>query len=278
MTIADLLVWASAKLQTVTATPRLEAEVLLAHACEVDRTHLYAWPERTVADAQATRLQKLIAQRAQGTPIAYLTGQQEFWSLPLTVSPATLIPRPETELLVEQTLQRIPAASDHSVLDLGTGSGAIALAIASERPQARITALDASAEALKIAAENSRRLTLEVELLQSDWYAAVAGRRFDFIVANPPYIGADEPEPSEGDLRFEPRMALIAQDHGLADLRRIIHEAPRYLNDPGWLLVEHGHRQGKACRELFEQARFHAFETLRDLQGHERITLGRLQA
>lgn len=273
MTIAETLAWASARLHDVSSSPRLDAEVLLAHACGVSRTHLYTWPERILPDDAAARARTLIEQRRQGMPVAYLTGQQEFWSLPLTVTTATLIPRPETELLVEQVLRRLPPASARTVLDLGTGSGAIALAVASERPRAAVTALDASADALQVAAGNSARLGLEIELLQSDWYSAVAGRRFDIIAANPPYIGANEPEPNMGDARYEPRLALIAADDGLAALKRIILEAPGHLHAEGWLLVEHGYRQGPACRTLFAQAGFTAIETLKDLQGHDRVTL-----
>lgn len=274
MTIAEALAWASARLQDISDSPRLDAEVLLAHVCDVNRTYLYTWPERALTDGMTERMRTLVEQRAQGTPIAYLTGQQEFWSLPLTVNASTLIPRPETELLVEQALQRIPTESACTVLDLGTGSGAIALAIASECPQAAVSALDISAEALEVAAENSARLSLEIELLQGDWYAAVAGRRFDIIIANPPYIGADEPEPDIGDARHEPRLALIAEGAGLAALKRIILEAPAHLHHNGWLMVEHGYRQGLACHALFAQAGFTEIETLQDLQGHDRVTLG----
>jgi release factor glutamine methyltransferase len=275
MTIAEALAWASTRLHDASSSPRLDAEVLLAHACGVSRTHLYTWPEQPLSDGMAARARALVEQRRQGVPVAYLTGQQEFWSLPLAVNAATLIPRPETELLVEQALQRIPPASTRTVLDLGTGSGAIALAVASERPQAAVTALDTSPDALQVAAGNSARLALEIELLESDWYSALADRRFDIIVANPPYIGTGEPEPDTGDSRYEPRLALIAADDGLAALRRIILEAPAHLQAGGWLLVEHGYRQGPACRSLFDQAGFVAIETLKDLQGHDRVTLGR---
>lgn len=275
MTIAEALEWAVRRLQEASDSPRLDAEVLLAHALGTARSHLYAWPERELDAAAAQRAEALIGRRAEGVPVAYLTGRQEFWSLPLEVNEATLIPRPETELLVELALARLPAAAPCTVLDLGTGTGAIALAIASERPQTTVTAVDVSSEALAVARRNSTRLGLAVELLQGDWYAPVGDRRFHLIAANPPYIGADEPEPAQGDLRFEPRLALIAEDDGLAALRHIAAQAPLHLESGGWLLVEHGYRQGAACRALFATAGLHDVATARDLQGHERVTLGR---
>lgn len=277
MTLEESLRQASARLQAVSDSPRLDAEVLLAHVLGVERTYLYTWPERPLPAAAAQRFRGLIERRATGVPVAYLTGRQEFWSLPLEVTPATLIPRPETELLVEQALARLPTGGSRTVLDLGTGSGAIALAIASERPMVRVCAVDISPEALQVAARNSKRLGLAIELLESDWYAALAGRRFDLIVANPPYIGPEEPEASQGGCRFEPRSALVAADAGLAALRHIAQHAPAHLEPGGWLLVEHGYRQGPACRALFAAAGLTAVETLPDLQGHDRLTLGRYQ-
>lgn len=274
MTIEEALIQTAARLGGSSDSPRLDAEVLLAHALQVSRTHLYTWPDRALDATVEQRFLALAEQRAAGVPVAYLTGVQEFWSLPLEVSPATLIPRPETELLVEQALRRLPQEQPHTVLDLGTGTGAIALAIASERPLAHICAVDSSAAALQVAARNSQRLGLPIELLQSDWYAAVAHRRFHLIAANPPYIGADEPEVSQGDCRFEPRQALVAAETGLAALRQIISEAPQHLEPGGWLLVEHGYRQGAPCRDLFAAAGLTAITTQRDLQSHERLTLG----
>jgi release factor glutamine methyltransferase len=274
MTIAEALDWATARLQPTSDSPRLDAEVLLAFALGTNRAHLYTWPERVPEAPLLDKAKTLVEQRANGTPVAYLTGRQEFWSLPLEVGAATLIPRPATERLVELALERLPAGRTTSVLDLGTGSGAIALAIASERPLARVTAVDASGAALQIADRNRQHLKLAVELLQGDWYEPVAHRRFDLIVSNPPYIGTDEPEPGIGDCRFEPRQALIADDSGLADLRRIISQAPLQLEPGGHLLVEHGYRQGPVCRASFEAAGFANVSTARDLQGHERVTLG----
>lgn len=275
MIISEALDWAAAQLRPASDSARLDAEVLLAHALGVTRTYLYTWPDRPLTAEALARAQELLEQRARGVPVAYLTGRQEFWSLSLTVSEATLIPRPETELLVELALERLTTEQATSVLDLGTGSGAIALAIASERPLARVTAVDSSREALAVTDINAQRLGLRLELFEGDWYTPVADRTFDIIVSNPPYIGRDEPEPQLGDSRFEPRQALIAESHGLADLTRIVEQAPAHLPANGWLLVEHGYRQGPACRELFTTAGFSDVETARDLQGHERVTFGR---
>jgi len=275
-TIADALAWASSRLQDVSSNPRLEAEVLLAHSLAVSRTHLYTWPEQALSDQSRTAMLTLVEQRRQGIPIAYLTGLQEFWSLPLTVSSDTLIPRSETELIVEEALARIPAAQAQAVLDLGTGSGAIALAIASERPLATVCAVDISPGALQIAALNASQLKLKVQFLESDWFAALHGQRFNLIAANPPYIGEDEPELKVSDLRYEPRQALIAKESGLAALKHIIMNAPAHLEHDGWLLVEHGYQQGAACRDIFKQAGFTQVATRQDLQGHDRVTLAQI--
>lgn len=275
--LEGVLIQTTSQLQGSSDSPRLDAEVLLAHVLNVSRAYLYTWPERRLEAAEAQRYQALIEQRAAGTPVAYLTGQQEFWSLTLEVSPATLVPRPETELLVEQALSKLPPDQACAVLDLGTGSGAIALAIASERPLAQVWAVDISHAALDVAKRNRQRLGLAVEFLHSDWYAAVSSQRFQIITANPPYIGANEPEAEQGDCRFEPRQALIAAESGLAELRQIIQGAPQQLEPGGWLLVEHGYRQGTPCRELFAAAGFTAIATHPDLQGHERLTLGQYQ-
>lgn len=269
VTLAEALTWARGRLDD-----RLEAEVLLAHVLGATRSHLYTWPEQQLSETQVEDYRRLIERRAAGEPVAYLTGRQEFWSLELEVDAATLIPRPETEHLVELALQRV-AARD-TVLDLGTGTGAVALAIAHERPEARVTAVDASAAALAVAHRNAARLKLDLELLEGDWYAPVRERRFHVIVSNPPYIGEAEPELSQGDCRFEPRSALVADGHGLADLRLIAAGAPKHLYPGGWLLVEHGYRQGAAVRELFRRAGFVDVASERDLAGHERVTLGRL--
>ena len=276
MTVSEALAWARAELAEVSDSPRLDAEVLLGRALGASRAQLYARPERELSDAERERFRADVGRRRAGWPIAYITGEQEFWSLPLEVSPATLIPRPDTELLVEQALLRLPPAPARA-LDLGTGSGAIALALASERLQLQVVAVDISEEALAVARRNRDRLGLtdRVEFRAGDWFAPVAGERFHLIAANPPYIGPDEPEPYQGGVRYEPRGALVAPEQGLAALRHIIAGAPAHLEPGGHLLVEHGWRQGEAVRALLRAHGFADVITYRDLQGHERTTAGR---
>ena len=257
---------------------RRDVEVLLGHCLDRSRTWLYSWPEAEVSDAQAARFGQLLAQRRNGTPIAYLTGHREFWSLDLEVNPQTLIPRPETETLVEWALA-LPLPDTAEVLDLGTGSGAIALALASERPLWRVSGVDDSAGALQVARANAARLGLRrVRFLASDWYAALGGQCFDLLVSNPPYIDPDDPHLGRGDLPFEPRTALVASASGLADLERLVAGAPSHLRAGGWLLLEHGWEQGAAVRALLSGAGFGAVETRRDLAGRERVTGGRRDA
>lgn len=257
---------------------RRDVEILLSHCLQKPRAWLYTWPETEVAPESAQHFEQLLVQRRQGQPVAYLTGSRDFWSLQLEVNSHTLIPRPETETLVEWALElELPA--DAIALDLGTGSGAIALAVASERPQWQVTAVDASAEALQTARANATRASLErVIFLQSDWYQAVSQKRFHLLLANPPYIDADDPHLEQGDLRFEPRTALVAPDGGLADISLLVTQAPAHLHPAGWLLLEHGFEQGAAVRELLSRAGFGAITTRRDIAGHERITGARWYA
>ncbi|EOC1565508.1 peptide chain release factor N(5)-glutamine methyltransferase [Cronobacter dublinensis] len=255
-------------------SPRRDAEILLGFVTGRTRTFILAFGETSLADDELTRLDALLARRVQGEPVAYLTGQREFWSLPLEVSAATLIPRPDTECLVEQALARLPAAPCR-ILDLGTGTGAIALALACERPDCQVTALEVIPEAVALARRNAQRLGIDnVTVLQSHWFSALTDARFSLIVSNPPYIDGDDPHLTQGDVRFEPKSALVAPDAGLADLDAIITGARRFLENDGWLLVEHGWRQGGAVRELFTHAGYHGVETCRDYGGNERLTLG----
>ncbi|EKK4080428.1 peptide chain release factor N(5)-glutamine methyltransferase [Cronobacter dublinensis] len=259
---------------TDSESPRRDAEILLGFVTGRTRTFILAFGETSLADDELTRLDALLARRAQGEPVAYLTGQREFWSLPLEVSAATLIPRPDTECLVEQALARLPAAACR-ILDLGTGTGAIALALACERPDCQVTALEVVPEAVALARRNAQRLGIDnVTVLQSHWFSALTDARFSLIVSNPPYIDGDDPHLTQGDVRFEPKSALVAPDAGLADLDTIITGARRFLENDGWLLVEHGWRQGGAVRELFTRAGYHDVETCRDYGGNERLTLG----
>ncbi|HBO2642244.1 TPA: peptide chain release factor N(5)-glutamine methyltransferase [Pseudomonas aeruginosa] len=253
---------------------RLDTELLLAAAMGKPRSFLRTWPERIVPREANERFDDWIARRRNGEPVAYILGHQGFWSLDLEVAPHTLIPRPDTELLVETALATL-AADTATVLDLGTGTGAIALALASERPLWTVTAVDRLEEAVALAERNRQRLLLEnVEVRRSHWFSALDGRRFRMIVGNPPYIPASDPHLSEGDVRFEPKSALVAGSDGLDDIRQIVAQAPQHLLDEGWLLLEHGYDQGAAVRELLGARGFAGVHTLRDLGGNERITLG----
>lgn len=257
------------------ATARLDAELLLAAALGKPRSYLRTWPERELEVALVERFQADLARRRTGEPVAYILGRQGFWSLDLEVSAHTLIPRPDTELLVETTLGLL-AATPARVLDLGTGTGAIALALASERPAWRVSGIDRVAEAVELAERNRARLQLDnVAFRQSHWFAGLEeGERFTAIVSNPPYIAAADKHLSEGDVRFEPASALVAGADGLDDIRAIILGAPMHLEPGGWLLLEHGFEQAAAVRELLRRAGFSAVDSRRDLGGHERISLG----
>lgn len=257
-------------------TPRLDAELLLAHALGKSRSYLHAWPERELDAPQLERYRAALARRQAGEPVAYILGQQGFWSLELEVASHTLIPRPDTELLVETVLALLPA-TPAALLDLGTGTGAIALALASERPAWQVTGVDRVPEAVALAERNRARLKLaNAGFVASHWFSALAGQRYQLIVSNPPYIAADDRHLGEGDVRFEPSSALVAGVDGLDDIRLIIAQAPGYLEAGGWLLLEHGFDQAAAVRELLSARGFSAVESRRDLGGHERISLGRL--
>jgi len=256
-------------------TPRLDAELLLAHVLGKSRSYLHTWPERELDAELLERYQAMLVRRQAGEPVAYILGQQGFWSLELEVASHTLIPRPDTELLVETVLALLPA-TPAALLDLGTGTGAIALALANERPAWRLTGVDRVPEAVALAARNGARLKLaNASFVASHWFSALAGQRYQLIVSNPPYISADDRHLAEGDVRFEPSSALVAGADGLDDIRLIIAQAPDYLEAGGWLLLEHGFDQAAAVRELLSARGFSAVESRRDLGGHERISLGR---
>ena len=256
-----------------------EVEVLLGDALGKDRAWLYAHADDALDVDGALRFHASLMRRAAGEPLAYIVGRREFWSLDLAVTPDVLIPRPETELLVELALRRVPQIVQLDVADLGTGSGAIALAIARERPIARVLATDASLAALDVARANARRLGISnVEFARGDWCQALGGRRFDGIVSNPPYIAETDVHLGHGDLRFEPRAALAAGADGLDAIRSIILAAPAHLQPGGWLLLEHGFEQGAAVRELLERRGFEHVSTAIDLEGRERVSGGRTNA
>jgi release factor glutamine methyltransferase len=253
------------------APPALDAELLLAHVLGTERWRLTAHPERAVSPAEAARFRQLLARRADGEPLAYLTGRREFWSLDLVVSPDVLVPRPETELLVERALSLHPQATAR-VADLGTGSGAIALALARERPQWQLVATDASAAALDIARANSAALGTSIEFRHGDWYAPLAGERFDLLLSNPPYVAADDPALQA--LRHEPAMALTPGVDALRCLHILVRGAAQHLLPDGWLILEHGSTQGAQLRDALVLAGLRHVRSHRDLGGHERTTEG----
>ena len=256
-------------------TARLDVELLLAAALGKSRSYLHTWPEKIVSSEDALTFSGYLQRRRSGEPVAYILGQQGFWKLDLEVAPHTLIPRPETELLVEAALELLPA-TPAQVLDLGTGSGAIALALASERPAWQVTAVDRVLEAVALAERNRQRLHLtNATVLNSHWFSALQGQRFGLILSNPPYIADNDPHLVAGDVRFEPASALVAGHDGLDDLRLIIQESPGHLNDGGWLLLEHGYDQAQVVRDLLLNQGFDGVHSRIDLGGHERITLGR---
>jgi len=258
-------------------TARLDVELLLAAALGKPRSFLHTWPERIVSSEAALKFATYLQRRQTGEPVAYILGQQGFWKLDLEVAPHTLIPRPETEMLVEAALELVPAFAQSQVLDLGTGTGAIALALASERPAWQVTAVDRVLEAVALAERNRQRLQLDnAKVLSSHWFGSLEGKRFDLIISNPPYIADEDPHLVTGDVRFEPNSALVAGADGLDDLRLIIDQAPAHLNPEGWLLLEHGYDQGAAVRDLLSSHGFEKIQTRRDLGDHERITFGRL--
>ncbi|MFM4982301.1 peptide chain release factor N(5)-glutamine methyltransferase [Aeromonas veronii] len=273
---------ARAHIMTVLAegeSPRADADVLLCHLLGCRRSYLMTWPERELDAAQQATLQGWLARRLNGEPIAHLVGEREFWSLPLKVSPATLIPRPDTEVLVEQALTKIPQGPC-AVLDLGTGTGAIALALKSERPEIDVWAVDRMADAAALARDNSAALGLPIEVRDGSWFEPLGEPdhdntpRFAVIVSNPPYIDGADPHLEQGDVRFEPRSALVADDAGLADIRHIVAHAPAYLLTDGWLLLEHGWDQGEAVRQLLRDGGYREVATVRDYGDKDRVTLG----
>ena len=255
----------------------LEAQVLLGHVLNRSRAYLLAHAEVTLSDSDQDQYEAILTRREHGEPIAYILGEREFFGLTFRVTPEVLIPRSDTELLVTLALALIPEAAAWEVLDLGTGSGAIAIAIATQRPKAHIIAIDQSAEALLVAQDNALRLgATNLGFLQGDWFAPLAtGARFDVIVGNPPYIAEQDTHLSQGDLRFEPKAALASGRDGLNSIRDIVSEAAQHLKKSGCLLLEHGFEQGLVCRKLFNEHGFLKISTHRDLAGQERVTIGR---
>ncbi|PIF21683.1 peptide chain release factor N(5)-glutamine methyltransferase [Candidatus Pantoea floridensis] len=255
-------------------SPKRDAEILLGFVTGKSRSWLVAFDDAELDERQQQQLKALLARRVNGEPIAHLVGEREFWSLPLRVSDATLIPRPDTEVLVEQALAHLPVTAK-SLLDLGTGTGAIALALASERPQCQVIGCDRIPAAVELAQDNAQRLHINnAHFMLSHWFSDLPAQRFDLIVSNPPYIDAADEHLQQGDVRFEPLSALVADDQGLADLRFIIHTAPQWLQPGGWLLLEHGWQQGAAVRAMMMQHNYQMVSTVDDYGGNPRVTLG----
>ena len=254
----------------------VDARALLRAALGIDDAQIAAHPERALTDEQRHRYRELVERRRAGEPVAYLTGEREFYSLAFKVTPAVLIPRPETELLVETALAHVPGQLECRVLDLATGSGCVAVSIALNRARARVTATDASRDALAVARENAARHRVRLECVESDWFAALAGRRFDLIVANPPYVAEGDPCLARGDLRFEPRAALVAGADGLACIRLIVAQARPLLAPGGRLMLEHGYDQAGRCRALLAEAGYREVTSHWDLAGVERVSAGRI--
>lgn len=268
ISIADAIRAAETDLAPVSATARLDCEVLLANLCGQDRSWLYGHGDTAVKPATWGDFRRAIARRADGEPVAYITGHREFWSMTLKVTPNTLVPRPETELLVEAALRAIPAEGTPRVLDLGTGCGAIALALARERPRAAVTATDVSSAALDVARNNALEQELDnIRFVESDWFDALGSNSFDIVVSNPPYVPENDEHLDQGDCRFEPRLALAAGQQGLDALKIIIAQAPRHLARGGRLLVEHGYDQREAVIDLMRANGFKNIEAFEDLAG-----------
>jgi len=271
--VSDLLHKATRQLESHTDSARLDAELLLCTVLVKPREYLYSWSEKATTYQQQTEYQSLIEKRIAGVPLAYLTGEKEFWSHTFKVTPDTLIPRPDTELIVEQSLAKLKV-SGGPFLDLGTGSGAIAISVAKEIPGIEVFACDNSNAALAVAAANARRLNANINFLQSDWFNNIPMQKFPVIASNPPYVAADDPHLLRDGLQHEPIRALRSCENGFADITAIINSAPDYLSAGGWLLIEHGNTQGRQTIELMRNRHFKQVETLKDLAQNDRVTLG----
>lgn len=273
--IAEQLAHAIKKISAISETPRLEAELLLAHVLKVSRVYLHTWPEREINADSLSQFAEFIARRCRGEPLAYILEVKEFWSLELLVTPDTLIPRPETEMLVELILNYLPKEKVCKLVDLGTGSGAIALAIAKERPHWQIIATDRLSEPLQIAKLNAQRHHINnVLFVQASWLRGFAMQSFDAVVSNPPYIAENDAHLSSLELKYEPQTALVAANEGFAAYEEIIAQAPDYLLNDGFLLVEHGQRQGNKIQELMRNHHFKNIKQHYDLAGIDRVCSG----
>lgn len=272
-TVAQAIAWASQQFSNTSESPKLDAQVLLLHILEKPKSYLFAWPEAKLSEAQQHCFVELVARREKGEPIAHITGTREFWSLPFYVNPSTLIPRPDTETLVDYVLG-LNLGDDTRLLDLGTGTGAIALSLASEKPSWSITAVDFSADAVALAKRNREALDLpQVTILQGSWFEPLDDAVFDVIVSNPPYIDPADPHLSQGDVRFEPLSALIADKEGYADLFHIIEQGKHHLKSGGVMVLEHGFEQADVVQNFFAQLAYINILTIKDMAGCDRITV-----
>lgn len=272
--IADALAQ-SIRLDDADHSAKVDVERLLCFVLQCERSYLFTWPERELSLSQQQHYSQLLERRKQGEPIAHILGYQGFWSFDLEVSSDTLIPRADTEVVVEVALRLLADRPAPTLVDLGTGTGAIALAIAVERPDAQVMGCDLLDTVVALAERNQKRLKVSnVEWLQSDWFSALQGKQFDLIVSNPPYIEPDDHHLCEGDLRYEPHTALVADEQGLADLRHILQTAPRHLNRGGWLVLEHGYDQAAKVRALLQMQGYSKVESIQDYGGNERVSIG----
>lgn len=277
MNIHQALQYGDQQLNATSPSAALDTQVLLSHVLQCNSAYLFTWPEKNIEAKQFKLFQSLIQQRHQGTPIAHLTGQREFWSLNLSVNNSTLIPRPETETLVEFILENFNDKEHLKLLDMGTGTGAIAIALATERPRWNITACDISEQAIQLAEKNStQHQTSNIQFIQSDWFNGITDNDFDIIVSNPPYIANDDVHLSQGDVRFEPKSALTSGKAGMDDIEHLCLHAKQYLKKNGCLIVEHGYDQKQAVSECFTKKNYFEIEQQQDLSGHTRMTAGKI--
>ncbi len=273
--VTALLDQAYQQLAAVSDSALLDAEVLLCHCLHKNRSFIRAWPEHQLTDQQAAEFLTLIAERQQGVPIAYLTGEREFWSRLFKVNPDVLIPRPDSELLIELSLDLLPTTQASKIIDLGTGSGILGITLAAERPGSQVIACDLSPAALNTAQDNAQQLQIDnVRFLASNWFSAITDRDFDLVISNPPYIDQHDPHLQQGDVRFEPDSALISAENGLQDIRLLADQARQHLKPDGYLLIEHGYDQQTAVQALFKRFNYQQITTHRDYAGNPRVTSG----